>query len=163
MKSINRLALALPILALAGCAALDQVAKDIQKATAPVMVTDTLPQICQAAKNMRNCTPLDHQFGLALTTDCVQLDQGVSLSRPSENGQKRTPPTRWKKTERCFPLSLVVASPVQEELLDQRRHTCACDTAAALGVYQAEDQGGEDFGKRRGTDIDTEYAQFLPA
>lgn len=51
MKSINRLALALPILALAGCAALDQVAKDIQKATAPVMVTDTLPQICQAAKN----------------------------------------------------------------------------------------------------------------
>nr|WBK56379.1 hypothetical protein [Proteus mirabilis] len=36
---------------------------------------------------MRNCTPLDHQFGLALTTDCVQLDQGVSLSRPSENGR----------------------------------------------------------------------------
>jgi hypothetical protein len=43
------------------------------------------------------------------------------------------------KTERSFPLSLVVASPVQEELLDQCRHPCACDTAAALGVYQAED------------------------
>ena len=48
-----RFALVLPILALAGCAALDQVAKDIQKATAPVMVTETLPQICQAAKKNR--------------------------------------------------------------------------------------------------------------
>ncbi|MDF7677049.1 hypothetical protein PT286_09920 [Neisseriaceae bacterium ESL0693] len=51
MKSINRLAFALPILVLAGCAELDQFAKNIQKATAPVMVTDTLPQICQASKN----------------------------------------------------------------------------------------------------------------
>ncbi|SDY50869.1 hypothetical protein [Nitrosomonas halophila] len=40
MKSINRFAFALPILALTGCVALD-----------PVMVTETLPQICQAAKN----------------------------------------------------------------------------------------------------------------
>lgn len=57
-----------------------------------------LAEVCQReAVCLRNCTPLDHQFGLALTTDCVQLDQGVSLSRPSENGQKRTPPTRWKK------------------------------------------------------------------
>jgi len=51
MKSINRLTLALPILALAGCVTLDQVAKDTQKATAPVMVTDSLSQICQAAEN----------------------------------------------------------------------------------------------------------------
>lgn len=80
-----------------------------------------------------------------------------------QQNRPKTDTANPKKTERCFPLSLVVASPVQEELLDQRRHTCACDTAAALGVYQAEDQGGEDLGKRRGTDIDTEYAQFLPA
>lgn len=51
MRLIKCFALTLPILTLAGCAALDQVAKDIQKSTAPVMVTDTPPQICQAAKN----------------------------------------------------------------------------------------------------------------
>lgn len=107
--------------------------------------------------------PFDQSIALVLTTACIRLGQWAAETQQAETGQKRTPPTRWKKTERCFPLSLVVASPVQEELLDQRRHTCACDTAAALGVYQAEDQGGEDFGKRRGTDIDTEYAQFLPA
>jgi hypothetical protein len=77
MKSINRLALALPILALAGCAALDQVAKDIQKATAPVMVTDTLPQICQAAKNNQvqaNSTYVGK--GLAMTGEVRSVNEG---------------------------------------------------------------------------------------
>lgn len=58
MKSINRLAFALPILALAGCAALDQVAKDIQKATAPVMVTESLPQICHKQPRTTRCRPI---------------------------------------------------------------------------------------------------------
>ena len=52
MQSTKKcLALVIPLLALAGCAALDQVAKDVQKATAPVMLTESLPQICQAAKD----------------------------------------------------------------------------------------------------------------
>lgn len=77
MKSINRLALALPILALAGCAALDQVAKDIQKATAPVMVTESLPQICQAAKNNQvqaNSTYVGK--GLAMTGEVRSVNEG---------------------------------------------------------------------------------------
>jgi outer membrane murein-binding lipoprotein Lpp len=53
MKVINRFAIIMPILALGGCAALDQVATDVQKATAPVALTESLPQICQAAKNNR--------------------------------------------------------------------------------------------------------------
>ena len=44
-----RFALVLPILALAGCAALDQVAKDIQKATAPVKYA---PYTRSAAKSI---------------------------------------------------------------------------------------------------------------
>jgi len=44
---LARFVLALPILTFTGCAALDQ----IQQATAPVMVTDTLAQICQTTEN----------------------------------------------------------------------------------------------------------------
>lgn len=72
-----RFALALPILALAGCAALDQVAKDIQKATAPVMVTETLPQICQAAKkNQVQANSIYVGKGLATTGEVRSVNEG---------------------------------------------------------------------------------------
>jgi hypothetical protein len=77
MKSIKRLALTLPILALAGCAALEQVAQDIQKATAPVMVTDTLPQICQAAKS--NKVRANNAYvgkSLAMTGEVRSVNEG---------------------------------------------------------------------------------------
>ncbi|EDB8709779.1 hypothetical protein BCQ47_21510 [Salmonella enterica subsp. enterica serovar Schwarzengrund] len=78
MKLIKRFALALPVLALAGCAALDQVAKDIQKATAPVMVTETIPQICQAAKN--NQIQANSNYvgkGLAITGQVRSVNEGI--------------------------------------------------------------------------------------
>ncbi len=40
-------------LILTGCATLDQAVKDIQTATAPATVKETLPQICLAAKDNR--------------------------------------------------------------------------------------------------------------
>ena len=58
---------------------------------------------------MRNCTPLDHQYALALTTDCVRLDQSALLSRPAENGKERTSDAcerirfRLPKLERTLP------------------------------------------------------------
>ena len=45
-----RFVLALPFLALAGCAVSDHIAKAIRKATAPVMAPDTLPPISQPTK-----------------------------------------------------------------------------------------------------------------
>lgn len=52
MKLLNRYsAIAISLLALSGCAALDQAVKDVQQATAPVVITESLPQICQAAKD----------------------------------------------------------------------------------------------------------------
>jgi hypothetical protein len=51
MKVIRKLfVIALPIAVLAGCANLEQTVQQIQKATAPVAIEQTLPQICQAAK-----------------------------------------------------------------------------------------------------------------
>lgn len=77
MKSIKRFALALPILTLAGCAALDQVTKDIQKFTAPVMVSETLPQICQAAKNNQvQANSIYIGKGLAMTGEVRSVDEG---------------------------------------------------------------------------------------
>ncbi len=70
MKRITRLALALPFLSLAGCATLNQAAQDIQKATttAPVMVTQTLPQICQDAKSNQ------------VRANSVYVGQGISIT-----------------------------------------------------------------------------------
>jgi len=51
LKSIGRFSLVLSIVSFVGCATLDQVSSDIKKATAPVAITDTLAQICQAAKS----------------------------------------------------------------------------------------------------------------
>lgn len=77
MKFINRLALTLPILALAGCTALDEFTKDIQKATAPVMVTDTLPQICQAAKNNQvQANSIYVGKSLAMTGEVQSVNEG---------------------------------------------------------------------------------------
>jgi len=85
---VNRLALALPILALAGCAELNQIATDIQKvkipapapapAPAPVMVSDTLLQICQAAKN--NPVQAESTYvgkGLAVTGEVGRISDGI--------------------------------------------------------------------------------------
>jgi hypothetical protein len=52
---------------------LDQVAKDVQKATAPVMLTETLPQICQAAKdNQVRANGLYANKGLAGVVKCAR-------------------------------------------------------------------------------------------
>lgn len=80
MKSKYHLALALPILTLAGCATLDQVAKDMQMATAPtpIMVTESLPQICQAAKNNQvqaNSTYVGK--GVAITGEVQSVTEGI--------------------------------------------------------------------------------------
>lgn len=51
MNAIRKLVvIALPIAALSGCANLEQTMQQIQKATAPVAIEKTLPQICQDAK-----------------------------------------------------------------------------------------------------------------
>ena len=73
----NCLALVIPLLALAGCAALDQVAKDVQKATAPVMLTESLPQICQAAKdNQVRANSLYANKGLAVSGEVRSVTEG---------------------------------------------------------------------------------------
>jgi hypothetical protein len=51
MKLNGYSAVAFSLLALSGCAALDQAVKDVKKTTAPVVITESLPQICQAAKD----------------------------------------------------------------------------------------------------------------
>jgi hypothetical protein len=52
MKSFNKcFAVATSFLALSGCVALDQAVKSLPQAAAPVMITESLPQICQAAKS----------------------------------------------------------------------------------------------------------------
>ena len=78
MQSTKKcLALVIPLLALAGCAALDQVAKDVQKATAPVMLTESLPQICQAAKdNQVRANGLYANKGLAVSGEVRSVTEG---------------------------------------------------------------------------------------
>jgi len=51
MKVMNRFSLALLFPSLVGCVALDQVAQGIPPTDTPVMLTESLPQICQAAEN----------------------------------------------------------------------------------------------------------------
>lgn len=74
MQSTKKcLALVIPLLALAGCAALDQVAKDVQKATAP----ESLPQICQAAKdNQVRANGLYANKGLAVSGEVRSVTEG---------------------------------------------------------------------------------------
>lgn len=71
---------ALPItgvLALAGCITLDQAVKDMQKATAPVVIKDTLPQICQAAKdNSVRANDYYAKKGLSITGEVVSINEG---------------------------------------------------------------------------------------
>jgi len=51
MKLLGKALTAAGLVALTGCAALDQIAQDMQEVTAPVMITEALPRICQVAKD----------------------------------------------------------------------------------------------------------------
>lgn len=78
MKSLNKcFAIALPLLALAGCASLDQAVKNVQQATAPVKITESLPQICQAAKNNQiRANDLYANKGLAASGEVRSVKEG---------------------------------------------------------------------------------------
>jgi hypothetical protein len=78
MKSFNKcFAVSFSLLALSGCVALDQAIKDVQKATAPVMITESLPQICQAAKsNQVRANELYANKGLSITAEVRLVKEG---------------------------------------------------------------------------------------
>ncbi len=77
MKSIIKSIVVGGIVVLTGCAALDQIAQDIQTATAPVMVSETLPQICQAAKNNQvQANSIYIGKGLAMTGEVRSVNEG---------------------------------------------------------------------------------------
>lgn len=65
------------ILALAGCAGLDQAVKSVQTATARTVVKDTLPQICQAAKDNRvRANDFYANKGLSATGEVRSINEG---------------------------------------------------------------------------------------
>lgn len=65
------------VLALAGCAGLDQVVKNVQTATAPALVKETLPQICQAAKdNKVRANDSYVNRGLSVTGEVMSINEG---------------------------------------------------------------------------------------
>lgn len=45
------IAVALPVFALTGCVGFDQTMKQMQEAVAPVMINESLPQICQSVRD----------------------------------------------------------------------------------------------------------------
>ena len=65
------------VLALAGCAGLDQVVKNVQTATAPALIKETLPQICQAAKdNKVRANDSYANRGLSVTGEVMSINEG---------------------------------------------------------------------------------------
>lgn len=65
------------VLTLAGCAELDQVSKSVQTATAPALVKETLPQICQAAKDNRvRANDSYANRGLSVTGQVMSINEG---------------------------------------------------------------------------------------
>ncbi|MEX3547681.1 MAG: hypothetical protein VB125_00325 [Burkholderia sp.] len=78
MKSLNKcFAVAIPLLALSGCVALDQTVKSIPQAAAPVAITESLPQICQAAKNNQvRANDLYANKGLSISGEVRSVKEG---------------------------------------------------------------------------------------
>lgn len=65
------------ILNLAGCAGLDQVVKNVQTATAPALVKETLQQICKAAKD--NSVRTNDSYanrGISVTGEVRSINEG---------------------------------------------------------------------------------------
>lgn len=78
MKSFNKFfTVSISFLALSGCVALDQAVKSLPQATAPVMITESLPQICQAAKsNQVRANVVYANKGLAVSGEVRSVKEG---------------------------------------------------------------------------------------
>lgn len=77
MKLLSKALPIAGILALAGCVTLDQAVKDIQTATAPAVTKDTLPQICQAAKDNRvRANDFYVNKGLSISGEVMSINEG---------------------------------------------------------------------------------------
>lgn len=65
------------VLALTGCVTLDKAVRDIHSATAPAVINDTLPQICQAVKDNR-VRANDYYVGKVLSTsgEVASINEG---------------------------------------------------------------------------------------
>ena len=65
------------IMALSGCVTLDRAVKNVQTATAPAATTDTLPQICQAAKDNRiRANDYYANKGLSISGEVMWVNEG---------------------------------------------------------------------------------------
>jgi hypothetical protein len=68
---------AVSLVVLSGCAAIDQSIQGIQKAASPIAVTDSLPQICQEAKsNPVRANQLYRDRGLTINGEVRSVKEG---------------------------------------------------------------------------------------
>ncbi|EDC6278213.1 hypothetical protein GAW19_21955 [Salmonella enterica subsp. enterica serovar Enteritidis] len=77
IKLLGKALTAAGLVALTGCAALDQIAQDMQEVTAPVMITEALPRICQVAKdNKVRANELYVNKGLSASGEVRSVTEG---------------------------------------------------------------------------------------
>lgn len=77
MKLCSKLLLLAGVAVFAGCAQLDKAMQDMQAMTAPPQVKETLPQICQAAKdNPVRANGLYANKSLAISGEVAAINEG---------------------------------------------------------------------------------------
>lgn len=77
MKLPTKVLAASSFIALTGCVTLEQIAQDMQEATAPVMITEALPRICQVAKdNKVRANELYVNKGLSASGEVRSVTEG---------------------------------------------------------------------------------------
>lgn len=77
MKLLSKAVVIAGILALTGCVTLDRAVKDMRTATAPAATKDTLPQICQAAKENRiRANDYYANKGLSISGEVMSINEG---------------------------------------------------------------------------------------